>query len=89
MCRCSISRPAGRACRDFVAGLSFDNYTLLASDDRSISFSYLRSLKIAAISTVLLLLIGYPIAYGMARAPRRVAAGAADARSCCRSGRRS
>jgi len=32
--------------------------------------SYLRSLVIAALSTLLLLLIGYPIAYGMARAPR-------------------
>ena len=33
--------------------------------------SYLKSLEIAAVSTVLLLLIGFPLAYGMARAPRR------------------
>ncbi len=32
--------------------------------------AYLSSLWIAAVSTVLLLLVGYPIAYGMARAPR-------------------
>src|SRR5207344_1254400 len=32
--------------------------------------AYLSSLQIAAISTILLLLVGYPIAYGMARAPR-------------------
>ena len=33
--------------------------------------SYLRSLDIALASTAMLLLIGFPIAYGMARAPRR------------------
>jgi putrescine transport system permease protein len=57
--------------RDFVAGLSFDNYILLASDSLYVT-SYLRSLRIAATSTAILLLIGYPIAYGIARAPRRV-----------------
>jgi len=34
--------------------------------------SYLRSLAIAALSTGTLLLIGYPIAYGIARMPRRL-----------------
>ena len=57
--------------RDFVAGLSFDNYVMLASDSLYVT-SYLRSLGIAATSTLILLLIGYPIAYGIARAPRRV-----------------
>ena len=33
--------------------------------------SYLRSLVVAAVSTSILLLIGYPIAYGMARLPQR------------------
>ena len=56
--------------RDFVSALSFENYALLASDSLYVT-SYLRSLFIAATSTLLLLLIGYPIAYGMARAPRR------------------
>jgi len=32
--------------------------------------SYLKSLQIAAVSTILLFVIGYPVAYGMARAPR-------------------
>jgi putrescine transport system permease protein len=57
--------------RDFLAGLSFDNYRSLGSDSLYV-VSYLRSLGIALLSTVLLLLIGYPIAYGIARAPRRL-----------------
>lgn len=52
-----------------VRQLSFENYTFLASDSLYIS-SYLSSLRIAAISTALLLAIGYPFAYAMARAPR-------------------
>jgi putrescine transport system permease protein len=56
--------------RDFAAGLSFDSYRLLGSDALYLT-SYLRSLAIAALSTLLLLALGYPLAYGMARAPRR------------------
>jgi putrescine transport system permease protein len=56
--------------RDFAAGLSFDNYKLLGSDWLYLT-SYLRSLAIAALSTLILLAIGYPIAYGIARSPRR------------------
>jgi putrescine transport system permease protein len=56
--------------KDFVAGLSLDNYATLASDDLYF-FSYLRSLTVAAVSTVILVLAGFPIAYAMARAPRR------------------
>jgi putrescine transport system permease protein len=55
--------------RDFVAGLSLTNYFALAGDDLYL-FSYLRSLKVAAVSTALLLLGGLPLAYAMARAPR-------------------
>jgi putrescine transport system permease protein len=55
----------------FLAGLSFDNYATLVSDSLYL-LSYLKSLEIAAISTLLLLLIGFPIAYGMARLPRNV-----------------
>jgi putrescine transport system permease protein len=51
----------------FVFGLSFDNYAGLFSDPIYI-LSYLKSLEIATVSTLILLLIGYPIAYGMARA---------------------
>lgn len=57
--------------RDFIAGLSFANYITLAGDDLYV-FSYLKSLKVAALSTALLLACGVPLAYGMARAPRRV-----------------
>jgi putrescine transport system permease protein len=56
--------------KDFVGGLSFENYRSLASDDIYL-FSYLRSLTVAAVSTVILVLAGFPIAYAMARAPRR------------------
>ena len=52
------------------AALSLDNFRLLLSDSLYLS-SYLRSLVVAAISTAILLLIGYPIAYGMARLPQR------------------
>jgi putrescine transport system permease protein len=55
----------------FVSGLSFDNYAALISDPIYI-LSYLRSLEIAVVSTLILLLIGYPIAYGMARASARL-----------------
>ena len=52
------------------AALSLDNFRLLVSDDLYV-LSYLRSLVVAVISTSILLVIGYPIAYGMARLPRR------------------
>ena len=52
------------------AALSIDNFKLLVSDDLYV-LSYLRSLVVATTSTVVLLLIGYPIAYGMARLPQR------------------
>jgi putrescine transport system permease protein len=55
--------------RDAVTQLSLDAYALIASDPLYLS-SYFKSLQVAAISTVLLLLIGYPFAYGVARSPR-------------------
>jgi putrescine transport system permease protein len=58
------------ALREFFAGLSLQNYALLVSDWLYLS-SYGRSLVIALASTALLLVLGFPIAYGMARAPRR------------------
>lgn len=48
--------------------LNFINYAFLVEDPLYI-LGYLNSLKIAAISTVLCLIIGYPIAYGIARSP--------------------
>jgi putrescine transport system permease protein len=53
---------------NFLSQLDFENYLFLTSDPLYIQ-SYLSSLRIAVISTVLLLLIGYPIALAMARAP--------------------
>ncbi len=52
----------------FFADLDFENFVFLTQDDLYWK-SYLSSLQIAAISTVLALLVGYPIAYGMAMAP--------------------
>src|SRR5207302_957102 len=52
------------------AELSPDNFRLLVSDNLYVT-SYLRSIFVAATSTLMLLLIGYPIAYGMARLPQR------------------
>jgi putrescine transport system permease protein len=52
------------------AALSLDNFRLLLSDSLYLS-SYWRSLVVAGVSTSILLLIGYPIAYGMARLPQR------------------
>jgi putrescine transport system permease protein len=56
--------------KKFFSALSFANYAFLGSDWLYLA-SYLKSLEVAAGSTLLLLLIGFPLAYGMARAPRR------------------
>jgi len=56
--------------RAFFAELDFENYVFLAEDSLYIN-AYLSSLKIAGISTAITLLIGYSIAYALARAPRR------------------
>ena len=53
-----------------LGALSLDNFKLLVSDNLYV-LSYLRSLVVAVVSTSILLLIGYPIAYGMARLPKR------------------
>jgi len=58
------------AIREALAELSLDNFRLLVSDNLYV-FSYLRSLVVAVVSTSILLVIGYPIAYGMARLPQR------------------
>lgn len=54
-----------------IKQLSFDNYVWLTEDSLYIN-AYISSLTIAFISTVLTLLIGFPLAYGMARAPDSV-----------------
>lgn len=53
---------------DKLKALSFDNYRWIFEDPLYYK-AYLSSLFIAAVSTVLTLLIAYPLAYGMARAP--------------------
>jgi putrescine transport system permease protein len=58
------------AIRAALASLSLDNFRLLFSDNLYV-LSYLRSVAVAGISTAILLLIGYPIAYGMSRLPQR------------------
>jgi putrescine transport system permease protein len=62
-----------RGIEEFLAGLSLDNYRLLGSDPLYL-LSYLKSLEIAAVSTLMLLAVGLPIAYSMSRLPRRIQA---------------
>ena len=57
--------------RQFVSGLSLDSYASVFADSLY-AWSYWKSLQVAAISTAILLLIGYPVAYALARAPRRL-----------------
>lgn len=53
----------------FLSKLDFENYKFIFSDPLYVN-AYLSSLKIAAVATLLTLLVAYPIAYGMARAPK-------------------
>lgn len=55
--------------KEFWAALDFENFVFL-TEDALYWKAYLSSLKIAVVSTLLTLLVGYPIAYAMARAPR-------------------
>jgi putrescine transport system permease protein len=61
--------------RTFFAGLSLDNYARLL-DPNNFDYdplnvvAYISSVRIAAISTLIVLLIGYPMAYAMARSPK-------------------
>lgn len=50
--------------------LNLGNYVFLSEDELYL-LSYLSSLKIALVSTLLCLLIGYPMAYAMARASKQ------------------
>ena len=52
----------------FLSELDFENYVFLTTDSLYWK-AYLSSLMIAVVSTAMTLMIGYPIAYGMARAP--------------------
>jgi len=59
------------AVKGALATLSADNFRLLVADNLYI-LSYLRSIVVALVSTAILLLLGYPIAYAMARLPQRL-----------------
>jgi putrescine transport system permease protein len=59
------------AISDFVSELDIENYLFLTEDPLYFQ-AYMSSLRIAAISTILLLLIGYPMALAMARAPNSI-----------------
>lgn len=65
-----IAQPPFTPLFDSAQGLflTADNYRFLTEDDLY-WVSYLKSIRIAAVSTLLCLLIGYPMAYGIARAP--------------------
>lgn len=52
-----------------LSRLDFENFAFLASDDLYWK-AYVSSLQIAALSTALTLLVGYPMAYAMARTPQ-------------------
>ena len=55
---------------DFLAGLDLENFGLIWEDPLYWQ-SYLFSLRIAALTTLIALAIGYPLAYAMASAPMR------------------
>ena len=55
--------------KDFFSKLDFENFIWLTEDDLYWK-AYLSSLRIATISTILTLMVGFPIAYGMAQAPK-------------------
>lgn len=50
--------------------LNLSNFLLILQDDLYVR-AYLNSIRIAAVATLLTLLVGFPVAYGMARAPDR------------------
>ena len=52
----------------FLAALDFENFTWLTQDELYWR-AYLSSLQIAVVATLITLIVGFPIAYGMARAP--------------------
>jgi putrescine transport system permease protein len=56
--------------KEFLGALSRDNYATIFTDSLYI-WSYGKSLAVAAISTAILLAVGYPVAYALARAPRQ------------------
>jgi putrescine transport system permease protein len=56
--------------KDFASALTLESYAILFSDTLYIG-SYLKSLWIALVSTLLLAILGLPVAYALSRAPQR------------------
>jgi len=56
--------------RDFVSELDFESYSYLIDDALYVK-AFLSSLRIAIVSTFIALLVAFPLAYGMARAPEK------------------
>jgi len=56
--------------KSFFGALDFENFVWLTEDDLYWK-AYVSSLQIAVFSTLFALLVGYPIAYGMAQAPEQ------------------
>jgi putrescine transport system permease protein len=54
--------------REFMAALDLETYARLARDRLYVD-AYLSSLRLAGLATAIALLVGYPIAYGIARCP--------------------
>ncbi len=54
--------------KSYFSQLDFENFIFLTEDELYWR-AYLSSLRIAAFSTIITLIVGYPIAYGMAKAP--------------------
>ncbi|MEQ9812411.1 MAG: ABC transporter permease subunit [Azospirillaceae bacterium] len=73
----AISQPPYTPLLEWVDGiyleirLNFGNYLYLVEDDLY-AISYLNSVKIAAISTLLTLILGYPMAYAIARSDAKI-----------------
>jgi putrescine transport system permease protein len=56
--------------KEALAAFDFETYRMLTEDSLYLA-AFLSSLRIAAISTLLLVLVGYPVALAMSRAPER------------------
>jgi putrescine transport system permease protein len=72
-----VAQPPFTQLFDFTGNASqwllatWDNYQFL-TEDNLYWVSYFKSIKIAAVSTFICLLVGYPMAYGIARAPMQM-----------------
>ncbi len=77
----AVARPPYEPVFDFTAGwaavrekfalLDFDNYAFVLGDWLYV-YSYLQSLMLAACATAILIAVGYPVAYAIARSPRGI-----------------